>query len=210
MTETKTLKQYEAAIERAESSFIAKGEALAGIRDTALFEQASGTDEAWTFERYCAERWEYDRSYAYRLINGARVAKVAKQIGFTLNEGQARELADLHNDPDELGEILGMAKEAAGDGRITAKLINAKRRERAKLLAPPPAERPEGDAPQAPEDKPQHDVDPDAGENWPQVLRRVKRLVNGYVGDVPQEYQASLAQILERAAVKSRNRAQRG
>ena len=90
MTEIKTLAQAEKVITESEDSFVAKGEALRVIRDACLFApkgKAAKTDtKAETFESYCADRWDWSRVQAYRLIGAAVIAKMASQVGYKLND----------------------------------------------------------------------------------------------------------------------------
>jgi hypothetical protein len=59
---------YEEVIASGWNTFVQVGLALAKIRDGLLYREQYGT-----FEDYCRQRWNYGRSYAYRLISGAQV-----------------------------------------------------------------------------------------------------------------------------------------
>ena len=56
-----------------------------------------------TFEDYCRERWGMSRRYANRQIEAAGVAETLTPIGAIPNEAQARELAPLKNEPEQIG-----------------------------------------------------------------------------------------------------------
>jgi hypothetical protein len=64
------------------------------IRDGKLYR-----DKYETFEKYCAEKWEFGRAHAYRLIGSAEVMRDLSPIGdsvpMPLNEAQVRPLVRL-------------------------------------------------------------------------------------------------------------------
>jgi hypothetical protein len=120
------LAKNEAVIAANEAAFIAVGNALMDIRD----------DEQWrpheSFEAYLHTRWQFTRSYGYRLIGAADVVKNLSPIGDTLplpgRESHARPLTKL--EPKEQVEVwshvVERAERDANDKPvITAQLVAA-------------------------------------------------------------------------------------
>lgn len=206
MPEIKTLAQAEKQISESETSFIAVGEALGVIRDACLF--SKGSAKAESFEAYCADRWDWSRVQAYRLIGASTIAKIAKQIGFILNERQARELKGLENDPEILEDILGKAKAESESGRITAKGIHAVRDQLRNPDAAPENVTPLSELSQAASD-PELD-DPDNGEDWNAVLTAAKRSANKMTKELPPQLMGQWASTLAACEKKARRRALAG
>ncbi len=69
------------------------------IRDGKLYRR-----EHPTFEAYCQHRWGFDRTYAHRLIESAKVRQVLSidNSPAPANVAQSRELAPLIDKPDEM------------------------------------------------------------------------------------------------------------
>jgi hypothetical protein len=89
--ERRDLAACEAAIDGLRVAFWAAGKALQVIRDARLYRA-----EYPTFEDYCEDRWQMQRSYAYKLIRAWPLAEILSPIGLKkLNEGQVRELLPL-------------------------------------------------------------------------------------------------------------------
>lgn len=117
----RSLNELEAIIERGLETFVEVGQALLEIRDGRKYR-----DQQATFEDYCKERWGFDRSYAYRLVDSAKVAAVLSPIGdIPANESQSRELAPLLEEPRALVEAWTEAQEraTAADRPVTAALV---------------------------------------------------------------------------------------
>lgn len=89
-----TLRRLEKTIEDGLRTFVEVGKALLRIRDEQLYRP-----DYSTFEDYCRQKWDIDRSYAYRLMNSAQVIQNLEMspIGNIVpaNEAQARPLALL-------------------------------------------------------------------------------------------------------------------
>lgn len=118
----------EEAIKRAAADV---GRALRVIRDERLYRA-----EYRTFEDYCLQRWGFNRRYADRQIEAAAVTDVVSPIGLTqLPESQARELAPLLDQPEQLRETYQRAAEAT-NGKPTAAAIRQFR----EAMATPPQE----------------------------------------------------------------------
>ena len=94
-------------------SFKAVGRALVQVRDSRLYRATHAT-----FEEYCRERWQMDRTYAYRIIEGAKIADEMLPIGNIPTEAAAREIAKV--EPGQRAEVL---QSAAASGKVTAKSI---------------------------------------------------------------------------------------
>lgn len=133
------LARHERVIEAGLGSFVTVGLALMAIRDDPhKLYRAYGT-----FDQYCRLRWKIERTYAHRLIEGARIVQnVAhgQQIEGPKNERQVRELAKL-DDPEEQVEAWQRAFEESDDGVVTAAHVkevvtDIKRQKRIKEDAP--------------------------------------------------------------------------
>lgn len=98
-----TLGSCESAIQRAFDAYAMAGEALRTVRDKKLYREAGFT----TFEDYCRERWHWQRSQAYRLIDAAKVwetlydrlSPIGDKLEPPRTEAAARELAPLKSKP---------------------------------------------------------------------------------------------------------------
>lgn len=100
--ELSRLADCEGVIERGMATFIEVGSALMEVRDSRLYRDAHGT-----FEDYCRERWSLSLSRSYQLIDAAQVSTVVE----ITNERQARELAPLRNEPEQMREAWAEANE---------------------------------------------------------------------------------------------------
>ena len=115
--ERSALVHEEAAIEQGASQ-VAK--ALSAIRDRRLYRQ-----DYSTFEAYCRKRWGMTRQHVNRQIVAAEVAAALEPMG-SIPERQARELADLRDDPDQMRDVWNRANETT-DGKPTAAAIREAR-----------------------------------------------------------------------------------
>ena len=130
------LAQCEVVIERGLGVFIETGEALMTVRNERLYR----ADFA-SFEDYCRDRWSLSPSRAYQMIDAANVVEtiISTIVGeihseddapsIPATESQARELAPLLDDPEELCEVWEEAVERTA-GKPTAATIKAVREER--------------------------------------------------------------------------------
>jgi hypothetical protein len=90
-TELHALRDCEKTIARGLKTFKEVGIALAQIKVEKLYRA-----EFATFEDYCRTKWNFDRTYAHRLIKASEVVEnVAHGQQIEPNERQARELARL-------------------------------------------------------------------------------------------------------------------
>ena len=116
----KRLDELERTIERGLQTFVNVGNALREIRDDGLY----GVEHD-TFEKYCRARWGFEPNYARRLMAGAEVTENlrAVPIGTVLptTESQARPLTKL--DPEDQSVAWELAVEKAGDGKVTAAIV---------------------------------------------------------------------------------------
>lgn len=115
------LARLEGVIEKGLHTFVEVGAALLTIRDTGLYKVDHDT-----FEDYCRKRWDFTDRRARQLMDAT---EVVTQIGTTVpvtpaNEAQARELAPLRDDPDEVRAAWAEAVEAS-DGAPTAEVVRA-------------------------------------------------------------------------------------
>lgn len=121
--------RHEEIIARARSAFMEAGKALTAIRDSRLYRETHAT-----FEDYCRERWQFEKSQVYRLMDSAAVAaNLAVEMSpigevLPINEAQARPLAKL--DPEEQREVWAEVVETAprndsGEPQITARQVEA-------------------------------------------------------------------------------------
>jgi hypothetical protein len=121
--------ELEAIVEAGKKTFVAVGNALAEINTEQLYRCTHDS-----FEAYVKDRFGISRSFAYRAIEGARVADVLSPMGDTLNERQARELAGLP--AADVVEVFQRAVDATS-GKPTARAIR-----QARLPLPPAPSKP--------------------------------------------------------------------
>jgi len=108
VAESTRLAELEHVIERGLRTFVEVGQALLEIRDSRLYRE-----DHETFDDYCRERWQMSKSHANRQIQAAEVARAVTPIGvIPATESQARELAPLLDEPEELREIWAEIIEA--------------------------------------------------------------------------------------------------
>jgi len=117
----KRLDELERTIERGLQTFVNVGNALREIKDDNLH-----TVDYDTFEAYCAGRWGMARQHAYRLMDSAAVTENLRvsPIGdkaLPTTESQARPLTQL--DPEDQPVAWELAIEKAGDGKVTAAIV---------------------------------------------------------------------------------------
>ena len=116
-----TLAECEAIIQRGIDATWNSARALLVINVSRLY-----LDTHATFEAYCQERWEIERSQAYRLIDAAKVMDVLSPIGdkdhLPSKESHMRELVPLIDDPELMREVWTEADTRA-DGKPTAVVI---------------------------------------------------------------------------------------
>jgi hypothetical protein len=133
------LSELEKAISKGQKQFVAVGLALAEIRDAKLYR-----GDFKTFAEYCETKWGWGKSHAYRLIEGAGIAKKMSPVGDVPSERVAREIAKV--EPARREEVL-----AAAGTNPTARSIR-------EAAAPPVA------APAVPAEVPTPPVSQDAPE----------------------------------------------
>jgi hypothetical protein len=121
--ERKVLARAEQTIDEGMRTFVEVGEALRRIQVGQLYRE---THE--TFDAYCRDRWDFAKSRAYQLIQGAAIAeqlavstnvdnrKKTQPRPVPQNEAQVRPL--LRVDEDQRGEVWDLAvKRAAKEGK---------------------------------------------------------------------------------------------
>lgn len=117
-----TLAECEQVIERGLETFVEVGQALMVIRDGRLYKATHSS-----FDDYCRERWGWNRHRAHQLIEGAEVFTIVNGFGSPgpANEGQARALAPLKDDPEAACEVMAEVLEAAeaAGSKVTAQQI---------------------------------------------------------------------------------------
>lgn len=135
--EAEALDRYEVVIRRGLKTFTEVGAALLAIRDRRLYRTTHAT-----FEDYCRATWQISDRRARQLIEAAAVVdELEDQTGTMVpNERQARELAPLRDNPDQLRETWQRANDATG-GKPTAAAVR-EARERVRPSAPRPADHP--------------------------------------------------------------------
>jgi len=128
LIERSNLAAHEQTIDRARSAFVDAGLALSAIRDGKLYRETHST-----FEDYCRDRWQFEKSHVYRLMDAAEVVKVISKdspIGEVLpaNERQARPLVDVpeENRAEVWAEVVETApRNDAGAPVVTARHVEA-------------------------------------------------------------------------------------
>jgi hypothetical protein len=140
VVERRSLEKLEKVIESGVESFLATGSALKEIRDQRLYREGFKT-----FEAYVKARWEFQKSYADKLIGSL---EVKQNLGTMVPKSDAdkiqneRQLRELKSVPDEsLADVIAKASEIAGDAPLTAKVLKEARQQ---VLEPtePTAEEP--------------------------------------------------------------------
>jgi len=104
-----------------EKAFYLAGRALMELRDRRLYRSTHRT-----FEEYCRDRFGYNRSYSYQLMDAAIVVdnlQKCPQIAdiFPNREGQVRPLTKL--EPDQQREVWQQAVKEAGDKIPTGHIV---------------------------------------------------------------------------------------
>jgi len=121
------LGEREEIIEQGRETFLAVGRALLEIREYragVLFKDTYGS-----FEAYIRERWEFGRSYAYRLMNAAEVVDQLSPRGDSsaaaqpVSEKQIRTLTLLEDAADRR-RAWDEARKEAGDAEVTSAMIS--------------------------------------------------------------------------------------
>lgn len=123
ITKNKTeMERLEGVIQKNIGAFYEVGRALMEIRDKGYYKDVLGYD---TFEAYCKERWDFGRSYAYRLMDSAKVIQSVSPIGDKVptTENQTRPLARLKLEQQR--EAWQKAVETAPEGKVTAAHVSA-------------------------------------------------------------------------------------
>lgn len=165
------LAQQEQTITDGLRTFVAVGRALTRIRVAKLYRSAGYS----SFETYCQDRWGYQKSRAYQLIEAAGVVETVHNCGNApTNEAQARELGKLPSG-DQVGaweEIL----RTAPNGVITAKLVKSVVAKRLPVN-PPPGPNAQGTPAHA--EPPEHDT-PEAKDVTATIIRRVGEVVETF------------------------------
>jgi len=122
----KYLDDREKTIEAGRVTFLEVGRALIEIRDYKdglLYRRYGGWDQ------YCKERWEFGRSYAYRLIGAAEVVAQLSprgdngEFGVPSSEKQIRVLRLLER-PEDMRKAWREASKVAGTRKVTAALVS--------------------------------------------------------------------------------------
>lgn len=136
----------EATVSRGFDTFREVGEALLSIRENRLYRA-----EFATFDEYASAKWGLSGRRINQLISGAQVGTIVPEIQ---NEAQARALAPMLEDPDEMRAVYEEAADRS-EGKPTAAAIADVVRTR-KSYAPPVPEpvEPDGVEPLEDEEEP--------------------------------------------------------
>ena len=116
------LESCESIIQQHLAEFFKVGVALATVQEGRLYRL-----NFKTFEHYCAEKWGFGRSQAYRLVDAAKVQKLLSPLGDNVplptTERQIRPLAGL---PPKVAEkAWKIAVERSEHGAPTGELVAA-------------------------------------------------------------------------------------
>ena len=117
-SEQRSLQECEAVVSKGWQTFVEVGKALAIIRNDCLYRH-----DYRTFEDYCRKKWQYHRSYAYRLIAAAELVTHLSPKGdkSPKQETQVRPLLGLPL--DQASAAWNRAVVAAEGGEVTANLV---------------------------------------------------------------------------------------
>jgi hypothetical protein len=165
VTERGKLRKLEAIVAEGISSFIVVGEALKEIREGKLYRESYKT-----FDKYVSERWGFEKSRAYQLIDASdtnkKVSTIVEEIeraSEIKNEGQLRELKDVP--ADSVAPVIERAGKIAGDDKITASDLKQAKIEILEQAEPEPDWLDvDDDEPIAKPTKPKSDVPPEIQE----------------------------------------------
>jgi len=127
-TRRQQLDDYKGVVDRRQRDFVEIGTALGLIRKEGLFEE----DGYRSFEEFVEREFDMTRSYAYRLVDAARVISILSPMA-TLeepgskikNEAQARQLVPLGKDRAAMLAVLAAA-EKRGERLTAAALADAR------------------------------------------------------------------------------------
>jgi len=193
----------EAVIERGLQTFVEVGEALARVRDARLYR---ATHE--TFEAYCRDRWNLQRTRAYELIEASATVAAVSELSDTVptNEAQAKALRGLP--PEEAAATMRKAHEDT-DGKPTAAAIRKARHlssvpnaDTAPTLTPSGIEVPNGDDPH--EYESDCHVDPSGGVNeLRDLLRGWDKFLRNYYANPSASHLDALADWLDKQQRKT-------
>lgn len=130
------LGELETVIERGLTTFVEVGNAIREIRDSGLYK-----DSHDTFEKYCRERWGWNKNYAYKQVRAADTAAIVGTNVPIPNEAVAREFAPLKGDPETMNRVWGGVVEEHGETPAAKHVRNAveqaKTAERIRAQLPP-------------------------------------------------------------------------
>jgi hypothetical protein len=130
VSETRSLPELEAVIERGLATFVDVGTALLEIREGRLYR-----DSHSTFEDYCRERWGFsDRRARYLMTAAEIVTEIGTTVPVPTNERQVRELARIP--ADQRAEVWQRVVSEHGE-RVTAQHIREVRSEESPAYDPP-------------------------------------------------------------------------
>lgn len=139
--EQRELEELEREIEKAQKDYAIRiGRALQAIRNNRLYRGYT------TFQAYCLQRWNFSFQRASQLIQAYEVSTVlagdstvVEDRSTIINERQARELAPLLDQPDELRSVWEEAWEKT-NGKLTSNKIREVRkiREASREVSVPP------------------------------------------------------------------------
>jgi hypothetical protein len=166
--DTADLERMEGIIKTNIGAFYDVGRALMEIRDRELYKIKNG-GEYQTFELYCKGVWDFKRTYAFYMIESARVIEnVHNCERIPMTESQTRPLARL--EPDQQREAWQKAVETAPEGKVTAahvsKVVNeltgdiAEKKEKAIIKKAVEVEK----------------IDPEFNAAWESLFRAIKNL----------------------------------
>ena len=118
-TEKKSLARLETRVRNGMAGFVDAGQALAEIREKALYRQHG------TFEEYCGDVWGITDRFARMQITAAATVATYGGIVPLTNETQARAVALIANaqGQDAAEQVLHAVASASGGRAVTAKLI---------------------------------------------------------------------------------------
>jgi len=102
LLERDRLSELEAVVESGLQAFVSVGLALSEIRNHRLYRERFDT-----FESYCRERWQFTARRANQLMTAAEIGTMVP----IPNERQARELAPLRDEPEQLRETWAKVRE---------------------------------------------------------------------------------------------------
>ncbi len=129
------LDELEAIIARHKRAFAETGAALTEIRDRRLYR-----DKYRSFDAYCRQRWNFQKSYAYKLIRTAAAVETVCPRGHSATDLSPRVVSALERVSDPQAREIIMDDATRPDGSVSVKKVEAAVERLVDPMQEPPAD----------------------------------------------------------------------